>query len=74
MTVEDAKSVGANVHIPDLISQQSLVQMNSGQEALYEELRQRADAISNSDKDENQRLSSNILTTRFSAWSTIWTR
>ncbi|WP_029831783.1 SNF2-related protein, partial [Vibrio parahaemolyticus] len=56
MTIEDAKSVGANVHIPDLISQQSFVQMNSEQEALYEELRQRADAISNPDKDENQEI------------------
>ncbi|HHX8374133.1 TPA: SNF2-related protein [Vibrio alginolyticus] len=56
MTIEDAKSVGANVHIPDLISQQSVVQMNSEQEALYEELRQRADAISNPDKDENQEI------------------
>ncbi|NNN90894.1 hypothetical protein FKN13_26485, partial [Vibrio sp. 2-2(9)] len=56
MTIEDAKSVGANVHIPDLISQQSFVQMKSEQEARYEELRQRADAISNPDKDENQEI------------------
>lgn len=56
MTMEDAKSVGADVHIPDLLSATSEVQMNDEQEALYEELRQRADAISNPDKPENQEL------------------
>ncbi|QFT40027.1 MULTISPECIES: SNF2-related protein [unclassified Vibrio] len=56
MTMEDAKSVGADVHIPDLVAAQTVVQMNSEQEALYEELRQRADAISNPDKEENQEI------------------
>ena len=56
MTMEDAKSVGAEVHIPDLIAATSKVQMNDEQEALYEELRHRADAISNPDEPENQEI------------------
>lgn len=56
MTMEDVKSVGKDVTIPELDSHTFDVQMNSEQNALYEELRQRADAISNPDKTENQEI------------------
>lgn len=56
MTMEDVKSVGKDVTIPDLDAHTFDVQMNEEQEALYEELRQRADAISNPDAPENQEI------------------
>ncbi|HCG7330457.1 TPA: Eco57I restriction-modification methylase domain-containing protein [Vibrio parahaemolyticus] len=56
MTMEDIKSVGSDVTIPELDASTFDVQMNEEQEALYEELRQRADAISNPDKLENQEI------------------
>ncbi len=56
MTMEDVKSVGKDVTIPELDEHTFDVQMNDEQEALYEELRQRADALSNPDKPENQEI------------------
>ncbi|UTZ44625.1 SNF2-related protein [Vibrio campbellii] len=56
MTMEDVKSVGSDVSIPELDASTFDVQMNEEQEALYEELRQRADAISNPDSPENQEI------------------
>lgn len=51
VTVKEASDVDEEVHIPELVKQTSLVDMSPEQAAIYEELRERADALSNPDSD-----------------------
>ncbi|ANU39504.1 SNF2-related protein [Vibrio scophthalmi] len=52
VTVKDIKDVDSEVHIPELEKQTNYVDMSEEQEEIYEELRARAEALSNPDSDE----------------------
>ncbi|HHY0551924.1 TPA: SNF2-related protein [Vibrio parahaemolyticus] len=52
VTVKDIKDVNSEVHIPDLETKTNYVDMSDEQEEIYEELRARAEALSNPDSDE----------------------
>ncbi|EGQ7810365.1 DEAD/DEAH box helicase family protein [Vibrio parahaemolyticus] len=52
VTVKDIKDVNAEVHIPDLDVKTNYVDMSEEQTEIYEELRARAEALSNPDTDE----------------------
>jgi N12 class adenine-specific DNA methylase len=53
-TAMSAEDVRSDVHVPTLKAMTNAVEMSEEQKAVYEELRQRADALSNPDEPENQ--------------------
>ncbi|MGI3093886.1 SNF2-related protein [Vibrio diabolicus] len=55
-TAMSAEDVRSDVHVPTLKSMTNVVEMSDEQKEVYEELRQRADALSNPDEPENQEI------------------
>ncbi len=53
VTIKDMKDVSSDVHIPELVAATSYVDMSEEQAEIYEQLRQRADALSNPDDPDN---------------------
>lgn len=52
VTIKDIKDVNSEVHIPDLETKTSYVEMSEEQKEIYETLRERAEALSNPDSEE----------------------
>lgn len=56
VTALSAEDVRSDVHVPTLETMTNAVEMSDEQKVIYEELRQRADALSNPDDPKNQEL------------------